>query len=143
MTKVISSAKRETYMENLKMGVIKSKTMQILNFVKDNPNCNTDNIRVGLSMPHQTATAIISNLLDIGVIKIVGETKVKNNTYSNYLFVEDYREQNKLENERHLAKFKIWMEHGLANFRDDMTSQFLMYLINEKDFFEFTNASSI
>jgi predicted transcriptional regulator len=139
MTQVISSAKRETYMENLKMGVIKSKTMEILNFVKNNPNCNTDNIRVGLSMAHQTATAIISNLLDIGIIKIVGETKVKNSTYSNYLFVEDYREQDRLEKARHLAKFKIWMEHGLANFKEDMTSQFLMYLISENDYFQLTN----
>ena len=98
-------------MENLKMGVLKSKTMQILNFIKDNKNCNTDDIRIGLNMAHQTATAIISNLLDIGIIKIVGETKVKNSTYSNYLFVEDYREQDRLQKARHLAKFKIWIEH--------------------------------
>ena len=136
MTKVISSAKRETYIENLRMGVIKSKTMEILNFVKDNPNCNTDNIRVGLSMAHQTATAIISNLLDIGIIKIVGETKSKNSTYSNYLFVEDYREQDRLEKARHLAKFKIWLEHGIANFKEDMSSQFVFSLIMEHDNFE-------
>lgn len=90
-------------------------------------------------MAHQTATAIISNLLDIGIIKIVGETKVKNSTYSNYLFVEDFREQNKLEKARHLAKFKIWMEHGLANFKDDMTNTFLTYLTSEHDYFKLTN----
>jgi hypothetical protein len=139
MTQVISSAKRETYMKNLKMGVIKTKTMHILNFVKDNPNCNTDNIRVGLSMPHQTATAIISNLLDIGIIKIVGETKVKNSTYSNYLFVEDYREQDRLEKARHLAKFKLWMEQGLSNYKEEMTNTFLTYLISENDYFKLTN----
>jgi hypothetical protein len=136
MTQVISSAKRETYMENLKMGVIKTKTMEILNFVKGNPNCNTDDIRIRLSMAHQTATAIISNLLDIGIIKIVGETKVKNSTYSNYLFVEDYREQDRLEKARHLAKFKIWMEHGIANFKEDMSSQFVFSLIMEHDNFQ-------
>jgi hypothetical protein len=139
MTQVISSAKRETYIENLKMGVIKSKTMEILNFVKDNPNCNTDDIRVGLSMAHQTATAIISNLLDIGIIKIIGDTKIKNSTYSNYMFVEDYNEQNRLEKARHLAKFKLWMEQGLSNYKEDMTSQFLMYLISENDYFQLTN----
>jgi hypothetical protein len=139
MTQVISSAKRETYIENLKMGVIKSKTMEILNFVKDNPNCNTDDIRVGLSMAHQTATAIISNLLDIGIIKIIGDTKIKNSTYSNYMFVEDYSEQNRLEKARHLAKFKLWMEQGLSNYKEDMTSQFLMYLISENDYFQLTN----
>jgi hypothetical protein len=135
MAKVISSAKRETYIENLKKGIIKTKTLEILNFIKDNPKCNTDTIRVGLSMAHQTATAIISNLLDIGIIKIVGETKVKNSTYSNYLFVEDYREQDKLEKERHLAKFEIWMQHGLANFKEDMSSQLNMYLLMENDSF--------
>lgn len=139
MTKVISSAKRETYMENLKMGVIKTKTMEVLNFIKDNPNCNTDNIRSGLNMPHQTATAIISNLLDIALIKIVGDTKIKNSTYSNYLFVEDYREQDRLEKARHLAKFKLWMEQGLSNYKEDMSSQFLMYLISEHDYFQLTN----
>jgi hypothetical protein len=139
MTKVISSAKRETYMENLKMGVIKTKTMEILNFIKDNPNCNTDNIRVGLSIPHQTATAIISNLLDIALIKIVGDTKVKNSTYSNYLYVEDFREQDRLEKARHLAKFEKWMEQGLSNYKEQMTNTFLTYLISENDYFKLTN----
>lgn len=135
MAKVISSAKRETYIENLKKGIIKTKTLEVLNFIKDNPKCNTDTIRVGLSMAHQTATAIISNLLDIGIIKIIGETKVKNSTYSNYLFVEDFSEHSRLEKARHLAKFQIWMEHGLANFKEDMSSQLNMYLLMENDSF--------
>lgn len=139
MTKVISSAKTETYRENLKMGIIKNKTMQVLSFIKDNPKCNTDHIRIGLNMPHQTATAIISNLLDEGIIKIIGETKVKNSTYSNYLFVEDYSEELKLKKARHLAKFENWMEHGLANFKDDMTNTFLTYLTSEHDYFKLTN----
>ena len=136
MTQVISSAKRETYMKNLKMGIIKTKTMEVLNFIKDNPNCNTDNIRSGLNMAHQTATAIISNLLDIALIKIVGDTKVKNSTFSNYLFVEDYLEQDRLEKERHLAKFKLWMQQGLSNYKEDMSSQFIFSLIMENDNFE-------
>ena len=139
MTQLMSSAKTETYRENLKMGIIKTKTMQVLNFVKGNPNCNTDHIRNGLNMPHQTATAILSNLLDAGIIKIVGETKVKNSTFSNYLFVEDYREEEKLKKARHLVKFNLWMEQGLSNYKDDMTSQFLMYLISEHDYFQLTN----
>ena len=90
-------------------------------------------------MPHQTATAILSNLLDAGIIKIVGDTKVKNSTFSNYLFVEDYREEEKLKKARHLVKFNLWMEQGLSNYKDDMTSQFLMYLISEHDYFQLTN----
>jgi len=139
MTQVISSAKTDTYRENLKMGIIQTKTMKVLSFIKDNPNCNTDHIRSGLNMPHQTATAIISNLLDAGIIKIIGDTKVKNSTFSNYLFVEDYLEEQKLKKARHLEKFKMWMEQGLANFKEDMTSQFLMYLISEHDYFQLTN----
>jgi predicted HTH transcriptional regulator len=139
MTQVMSSAKTETYRKNLKMGIIKTKTMQLLNFVKENPNCNTDKIRVGLNMPHQTATAIISNLLDEGIIKIIGDTKVKNSTFSNYLFVEDYREEEKLKKARHLAKFKLWMEQGLSTYDDEMTITFLTYLISEYDYFKLTN----
>lgn len=110
MQKVVSSAKRETYMENLKMGIIKTNAIKVLNFIKDNPNCNTDKIRLGLSMAHQTATSVISNLLDLGIIKITGETKIKNSFFSSYVLVENYIEQDDLAKRRKKEKFNAWMK---------------------------------
>ena len=131
-TKVISQAKRETYLANLKNGSINNKTMRILYFIKQKPFVNTDEIRSILEISHQSATAIISLLLDIGLIKIVGESKLNDNTYSKYLFVSDYQEQYNLSVLRHEEKYTIWLNQGIHKFKDLIPSDLYEVLLNNK-----------
>lgn len=132
----MSQAKRETYLANLKNGNINSKTMRILYFIKQRPFVNTDEIRNLLEISHQSATAIISVLLDIGVIKIVGETKINDNSYSKYLFVSDYQEQYNLSEMRIKEKYSIWLQQGISKFRELITTDLyneLLEIKNEKN----------
>lgn len=134
--RIMSQAKRETYLANLKNGNINSKTMRILYFIKQRPFVNTDEIRNLLEISHQSATAIISVLLDIGVIKIVGETKINDNSYSKYLFVSDYQEQYNLSEMRIKEKYSIWLQQGISKFRELITTDLyneLLEIKNEKN----------
>ena len=132
----MSQAKRETYLANLKNGNINSKTMRILHFIKQKPFVNTDEIRNILEISHQSATAIISVLLDVGVIKIVGESKINDNTYSKYLFVSEYQEQYNLSEMRIKEKYSIWLQQGISKFRELITTDLyheLLEIKNEKN----------
>ena len=134
--RIMSQAKRETYLANLKNGNINSKTMRILYFIKQRPFVNTDEIRNLLEISHQSATAIISVLLDIGVIKIVGETKINDNSYSKYRFVTDYQEQYNLSEMRIKEKYSIWLQQGISKFRELITTDLyneLLEIKNEKN----------
>jgi len=133
MKKTLSNAKRETYLANLKNGNIRSKTMRILYLIKQRPYTNTDEVRTLLSISHQTATSVLSNLLDIGVIKIVGETKINDNTYSRYLFVPEYQEQVNLSKERNKEKYALWIKQGLNNYADLLPGSLHFQLIIADD----------
>lgn len=129
----MSQAKRETYLANLKNGNINSKTMRILYFIKQRPYVNTDEIRNLLSISHQSATAIISVLLDLGLIKIVGESKINDNTYSKYRFVTDYQEQYNLSEMRIKEKYSIWLQQGISKFRELITTDLYNELLEIKN----------
>lgn len=129
MKSTLSIAKRETYLENLKTGNIKSKTMRILYMIQQRPFTNTDEVRSLLSISHQTATAILSNLLDLGIIKIAGETKINDNTYSRYLFVSEYQEQYNLSKQRKKEKFALWIKQGLNSYADLLNARLHFELV--------------
>jgi len=124
MAKMTSAAKRETYVNNVNNGNINSKTMKVLHFIKSyelSEICNTYDMRQLLGMPHQTLTAIISNLLDLGIIKIAGETKHFKNTYSYYRYVSDSLEQKNNADKRRKEKFVYWLKQGLTEYSELMT----------------------
>jgi hypothetical protein len=132
--KMTSQAKRETYLKNLESGLIQSKTMKVLYFIKTyelSSICNTYDMRNSLNMPHQTLTAIISNLLDLGSIKISEEIKKGNNTYSIYRFVPDIQDQIRISNERKKEKYNYWLKQGINEYSELMSGA-IFNLINSQ-----------
>jgi hypothetical protein len=122
--KMTSQAKRETYLKNLETGLIHTKTMKVLNYIRSyelSSICNTYDMRQCLNMPHQTLTAIISNLLDLGSIRISEEIKKGNNTYSSYRFVPNIEDQIRIANERKKEKFENWLKQGVSEYSELMT----------------------
>lgn len=117
--KLTSQAKRESYAKLIESGALNTKTLRVLNHIKiwgDSNQCDTDALRNSLNMPHQTITGILSNLLDIGIIKIVGENKVNNIPYSIYHYVSDTHEQKQLENTRRITKYAYYVKQGLKEY---------------------------
>jgi predicted transcriptional regulator len=97
--------------------------------IQQRPFTNTDEVRSLLSISHQTATAILSNLLDLGIIKIAGETKINDNTYSRYLFVSEYQEQYNLSKQRKKEKFALWIKQGLNSYADLLNARLHFELV--------------
>jgi predicted transcriptional regulator len=127
------SAKLKTYLAQLDNGNIDNKHIEILSYIKQNPNIDTDRLRDELKMAHQSLTACVSNLLDIGIIMIVGQTEKEETNYSKYLYVEDEPTIIKNQRERHYKKFQQWVKRGLKDFVEFIDEKTLNQLIKEKE----------
>lgn len=116
MSNVKSKAKVDTWLNNLKNGNIKSKTMIILNHIDKNPNIDLNAMREQLKIAHQTLSAIISGLMDEGIVKIVGEIKEGDNSYSKFQSVLDREEIENCKKARRQLKFLAWLDSGINDF---------------------------
>lgn len=114
--KTTSKAKRDTYVKQVESGNLNSQTVRVLHYIRYNPLTDTDEMRTKLEMAHQSITAIISNLLDMGVITIVGEVKKRDNIYSMYRYIHEPHLQDEVAKERQKAKFKLWIKQGQETY---------------------------
>lgn len=124
-------ANYKQYIENLNSGFIKSKTLKVLNYVKINPKCTIYEMRMKMNISHQTLTSAISNLMDLGLIEINGQTKlgIPEKHYS--LFVFQSNESKILYNihQREYEKIKLWIARGFDfDISDDLKKQLVVYL---------------
>jgi hypothetical protein len=116
MSTTKSEAKAENWIKNLQNGNIKSKTMQVLKFIKDNPKCNLDIIRDKTGLPHQTVTGCLSKIMDEGLVRFVGKIESNNNVYSLLEYVTDMLEVYSLKQKREEEKMITWAKRGLKRF---------------------------
>jgi hypothetical protein len=123
--KATSQAKRETYVKQIESGNLNTQTSRVLHYIRYNPLCDTDELRTKLEMPHQSLTAIVSNLLDIGVIAIVGEIGKRNQVYSVYRYIHEPHLQRMAEKERQEQKFKLWIKQGINMYGELMTESLI------------------
>jgi hypothetical protein len=106
-------SKVETWIRNLESGNIVNKTMIVLNYIKKHPYTDINEIRTVCDLPHQTVTACLSNIMDEGVVKMVGQRECNNNVYSTLLFIQNHPERMKLRSARAEEKMVKWMRQGL------------------------------
>jgi len=123
-------ANYKQYIENLNSGFIKSKTLKVLNYVKQNPQCTIYEMRMKMNISHQTLTSAISNLMDLGLIEINGQTKLgtPKKHYSTFIFQSDESKIIYNIHQREHEKIKLWISKGLEfDISDDLKCQ-LLYL---------------
>ncbi|MCP4051479.1 MAG: hypothetical protein GY739_00195, partial [Mesoflavibacter sp.] len=97
----MSKASDQTFIKQLEAGNIETNKGKIYDFIKSEPNTNTGIIKNQFSnIEESTVTGRISDLLDIGVIKITGEIF----DYSRYVIVTNKKEQTKLSDKRYNEK---------------------------------------
>jgi hypothetical protein len=116
--KTTSRAKRETYVQQVESGNLNTQTIRVLYQIRFNPYTDTDELRTKLQMAHQSLTAIISNLLDIGLIVIVGEISKRKQVYSQYRYLHEPHLQEQAAKERKSDKFKMWIRQGKETYKD-------------------------
>lgn len=110
-------ANAKTWIAQLQSGEIKTKKMKVLDYIRKNPTTNMKKPKTDirtmcfkLGMVHQSLTSSLSNLEDVGLIKVVGEIQVLNKYYSIYEFVKNEKEREKLMEARFKRKFQTWVK---------------------------------
>ena len=110
----MTNASRLQYLEQLYTGDLDNNIVSILDYIHKEGRKNTHELRSELVYPHQTLTSGLSNLMDLGLIKVVDTISIvlneRNRTYSVYEYVHEEAEQINLENKRTLEKAKAWLK---------------------------------
>jgi DNA-binding IclR family transcriptional regulator len=88
--------------------------MIVLNYIKNHPYTDINEIRTVCDLPHQTVTASLSNLMDEGVVKMVGERELGNSVFSTLLFVPSHDDRVELRRLRCEEKMNKWWRQGLT-----------------------------
>ena len=136
-------AKMKTYIHQLESGEIKSKQIKLLAYIKENPTLDFDNpltdiltMKRRLGMAHQSLTASLSNIEDLGLVKVIGQFEVESptkskSTYSIYQFVSSPLEREKLIKRRLEDKYSLWVSAGIRNFKHLLPTEVLFHLTYE------------
>lgn len=120
--------KIEALMKQIRSGKRMSDMARILNYVIKNPFCTTAEVEIKLGMKHQTASARISDLLDLGAIEERG-SKVTAASKCTCLIHQPNRFK-QLENakKRKKVKFENWKNKGLKSFKDFLEPELIFQL---------------
>jgi hypothetical protein len=84
-----------------------------------------------LQISHQTTTSVVSNFMDIGIVKIVGKRQIQKNVYSTLQIVTDYKEQSQVAQKRLEEKYQIWLRQGKNMYHLVISTELLLGIENE------------
>ena len=134
MSTTKSEAKIDSWVEQVESGNLQTNQSYILNYIIKHPNTTIYDIRNNLAIAHQTATAIVSMLMDEGVLRFNGKIKMREvnsdsgDTYSMLVYVADKNERKAVKKRRNEEKFIAWAKKGVNNFRDFISPEFFFEL---------------
>lgn len=132
-------AKQKTWIEQLQSGKYETRLIRVLNYIKQKSLASqyavdTDIRSIGknLNVVHQSLTATLSNLQDVGLIKVIGQIECDGSHLSVFCFVQNEDERNCLMWERYNEKFNNWLKQGVTLFREQLPSKLLFELASLK-----------
>lgn len=96
-------------LEQIASGQMKSDKARILNFVMTFKGQNKETIGKHFAIPHQTVTARLSDLEDLGLIESKGAGK-----YSNFYPIYDPQTQKLHRAKRQAEKLEAWAKKGIS-----------------------------
>lgn len=129
----MSSASVKTLLDQIDSGKLKSDKAIVLNYVKKQTEKGNativKNLREKLLIPHQTITARLSDLEDLGLVYKKGDSELAGSHYCNFFYEanEEKRAENRLEVRK--RKFKKWLNK--ADEFEDLIGCGGMLIINK------------
>jgi len=125
----MSNASTHNWVMLMEKGDLQNYTIKVLRYIKDNPNTDIDKMRHELNLPHQTLSSRVSELMDEGLVEIVGDRTSKESiSYSLIRYVEGTFRQKQVKEQRLRSKYMAWVNKGIREYKDIMPSQLLMEL---------------
>lgn len=122
----------QNWLRQLDNGILKVKTVIVLDYIKRNNITDVYELRYALNMPHQTLTGLLSNIMDEGLVKVIGEREVNGMKYSKLCFVDDADERERVIEARKKIMYHQWLKQGKTRYLNLMSSK-LKYAISNED----------
>lgn len=113
------SPKVKNWLRLMESGELRNKTVVVLRhiYIQD---ATIYHLRTSTGFPHQTLTAVLSNLMDAGLVVATGQILIGENYYSELSFVHDEFNREMFAEQRQKEKFRLWIKRGLEDFEDEM-----------------------
>jgi len=128
MSKTKSEAKIDAYLKQVNSGKMSNDASKILGLIYTNPDTTLLDVEKNLKMLMQTASARISDLMDMGAIYITGEIEKGERKFSTYKYEKNPARRSALEFQRREHKLGSWIELGLNSFKDMMPAELTTHL---------------
>lgn len=104
-------------------GQLTSDLSRILHHIKLHPYTTLPEVKRKLSISHQTASARISDLLDLGVIEEKGSKKTAKSSHTYFKYQPDISIQIINSKKRKKEKYNYWVKKGLIQFKEFMNPE--------------------
>ena len=127
------SPKVKNWLRLIETGEFRNKTVVVLRHIYECKFGTTvHHLRNATGFPHQTLTAVLSNLMDAGIVGANGETFIGESYFSILHFIHDDAMRTQLSEERNWEKFRLWVKRGLEEFEQEMSVTLMSALQMEK-----------
>lgn len=121
--------KIQALLDQIRSGKMQTHKAWILNYIMRNPGATKVQIGKELRIPHQTVTARLSDLEDMGLIEAKGEYQ----PYSKFYYIEDPQGQKLHRAKRAAEKLEAWAKKGMDLNITPELKESLQHLISPND----------
>lgn len=122
-----------TFLQGVNSGTFNTQKAKIYRFLQRNHNATKNYIIKELRMSHQTVTARLSDLLDLGVVEVAGTKKTDISTLSQFRVVVDPERIESNRKNREFEKVKT-LQKKVKSVCENLG-------ISEKDFMNIQNVA--
>ncbi len=105
-------------LQQISSGKLKTDMARVLNHIKAYPYSTLPEIERKMNLKHETASARVSDLLDMGLIEEQGVKKTAIGHYTYFKFQPNIQAQNKNAHLRKKAKYDNWLKKGITQFEE-------------------------
>ena len=110
----LTNTRIKALLKQIETGKIDTDSAKILNYIKTNVMTSRPMIEDSLGMSHQTASARVSDLLDMGIIEVVESDA----DYEILKYQPSEHSQIKNARKRKYDKYVKWKKRGVEQFSD-------------------------
>jgi len=127
----MSKASIETYIKQLQTGAVQNNEEKIYRAINENAGITINTLRQ--TMAHQTVTATVSSLQDLGVVYVNGIERTEESSFSKLYIESDPEKIRKNRKDRKSEKFRRWLKRGeeYHEFLDPFVSTSLSIKLDE------------
>ena len=108
-------------LDQISSGKLQTDMARILHHIKTYPYTTLTELERKLNMKHQTASARVSDLLDLGLIEEQGTKKSHHSFQTYFKFQPNISKQEYNARKRKRTKYQHWLKKGLSQFEELIT----------------------